>query len=74
MYLARSFAVSSSGSVVIVDPVGARLVGGEATTVSGVTTAGELERLGSVLRPNTFFRQLRNPFKLDSLAVCGAPW
>jgi hypothetical protein len=37
-------------------------------------TAGEVERLGGVPRPNTFFRRLRNPFRLDSLAVCGAPW
>jgi hypothetical protein len=80
VYLARSFA-ASSGSVVIVDTVGARLaggpatVGGEATMTGGATTAGELERLlAGVPRPNTFFKRLRNPFKLDSLEICGAPW
>jgi hypothetical protein len=38
---------------------------------------GKFERVGGMLcdfRPNTFFRRLRNPFNLDSLAVCGAPW
>ena len=87
VYLARSFA-ASSGSVIIVDTVGASsagdrgqaggtaTVGGEATTADGASTAaGECEGLASVLcdpRPNIFFRRLRNP--LDSLAVCGERW
>ena len=76
VYLARSFA-ASCGSVIVVDIVDARLAGGEggAATVEGkaTTAGGEIERLGGVPRPNTF-RRLRNPFKVDSLAVCGALW
>ena len=53
---------------------GVATVGGAAKTAGGATIAGgEVERLRDVPRPNTF-RRLRNPFKVDSLAVCGAPY
>jgi len=68
VYLARSFA-ASTGSIVIVDTVGARSAGLGGTAMVG---GAEFERLGGVPfcdpRPNIFFRRLRNP--LDSLAVC----
>jgi hypothetical protein len=41
------------------------------------SAGGKFEWVGSMLcdfRSNSFFRRLRNPFNLDSLAVCGAPW
>jgi len=74
VYLARSFA-ASSGSVVIVDTVGAGSAGGkgsagDAATAGGAagraTTAGKgFEWLGGVLcdpHLNIFLRRLRNPF------------
>jgi len=86
VYLARSLAASSR-SVVIVDTVGTRsaggkglaegtaTAGGEAMMADGATTArGEVEQPGGVPRPNTFFKPLQNPFKLDPLAVCDVPW
>jgi len=78
VYLTRSLA-ASSGSVVIVDTVGTTSAGGKgmaeaiATAGGAAMVGGEVKRLGDVPRPNIFLRLLRNPFDLDSLAICGAP-